>query len=251
MKKIMGFVVTLFLFSVFYVSFAGAARYDYGDAINYGVATHTTPEWQRLGVGWDNEGVQQNPDQFDDGVMWSTDDGATWNVWGNDTLDLKQGDSVKFQFTFTRALYGNHPYDDLRSWIDWNGDGVWSDNEEIYYNRIDKGATQIDDQEYFDNGGSQYDSETMIFTSDNILVSGLFTGTTWLRARVSCSESITSYNNSNGLDFDAKISATGYLWQGEAEDYRVNVAPVPVPGAVWLLGSGLLGLLGVRRRNRC
>ena len=91
----------------------------------------------------------------------------------------------------------------------------------------------------------------MTFTTDNILVSGIFTGTTWLRARVSCSESIVTYNNSiNGLASDAPISATGYLWQGETEDYRINVASVPVPGAVWLLGSGLLGLLGVRRKNK-
>ena len=25
-------------------------------------------------------------------------------------------------------------------------------------------------------------------------------------------------------------------------------APVPIPGAVWLLGSGLLGMLGIRRK---
>jgi hypothetical protein len=25
-------------------------------------------------------------------------------------------------------------------------------------------------------------------------------------------------------------------------------APVPIPGAVWLLGSGLLALIGIRRR---
>jgi len=29
-----------------------------------------------------------------------------------------------------------------------------------------------------------------------------------------------------------------------------NVAPVPVPGAVWLLGSGLAGLLGLQRRKQ-
>lgn len=29
----------------------------------------------------------------------------------------------------------------------------------------------------------------------------------------------------------------------------VYVAPVPVPAAAWLLGSGLLGLIGIRRRN--
>lgn len=30
----------------------------------------------------------------------------------------------------------------------------------------------------------------------------------------------------------------------------VDFAPVPVPGAVWLLGSGLLGLVGLKRRNK-
>ena len=28
-----------------------------------------------------------------------------------------------------------------------------------------------------------------------------------------------------------------------------DVAAVPIPGAIWLLGSGLLGLIGIRRRN--
>lgn len=32
-------------------------------------------------------------------------------------------------------------------------------------------------------------------------------------------------------------------------DWRGTVAPVPVPAAVWLLGSGLLGLLGVTRQR--
>ena len=27
-------------------------------------------------------------------------------------------------------------------------------------------------------------------------------------------------------------------------------APVPIPGAVWLLGSGLVGLIGLKRRGK-
>ncbi len=30
----------------------------------------------------------------------------------------------------------------------------------------------------------------------------------------------------------------------------LTVAPTPIPGAVWLLGSGLVGLMGLRRRQR-
>ncbi len=33
-------------------------------------------------------------------------------------------------------------------------------------------------------------------------------------------------------------------------DYSGSAAPVPVPGAVWLLGSGIIGLVGMRRKAR-
>jgi hypothetical protein len=29
-----------------------------------------------------------------------------------------------------------------------------------------------------------------------------------------------------------------------------TLSPVPIPAAVWLLGSGLLGLIGIRRRKQ-
>ena len=32
-------------------------------------------------------------------------------------------------------------------------------------------------------------------------------------------------------------------------NFRVTASPVPVPAAVWLLGSGILGLVGLRRRS--
>jgi len=36
-------------------------------------------------------------------------------------------------------------------------------------------------------------------------------------------------------------------WIAAIDDIQTN--PVPIPGAAWLLGSGLLALVGIRRRN--
>ena len=44
----------------------------------------------------------------------------------------------------------------------------------------------------------------------------------------------------------AGVSITGVIYNGAT----VNVSAVPVPAAVWLFGSGLLGLVGVARRRQ-
>jgi hypothetical protein len=64
--------------------------------------------------------------------------------------------------------------------------------------------------------------------------------------------SFTFAHNANDLVLN--FSAAGL--QGIADEswgldnVQVAVAPVPVPPAVWLFGSGLLGLIGVARRKR-
>ncbi len=60
----------------------------------------------------------------------------------------------------------------------------------------------------------------------------------------------------SGYQFFAPIKPTG-AWDftirdGERDYVRgtFNYSEVPIPGAVWLLGSGLIGLMGLRRRSR-
>ncbi|MBW1645904.1 MAG: hypothetical protein JRJ56_06205 [Deltaproteobacteria bacterium] len=55
------------------------------------------------------------------------------------------------------------------------------------------------------------------------------------------------FNNNTG-----KHETVPGMWGGFVLPIRtvesVDIAPVPVPGALWLLGSGLLGLVAIRRR---
>jgi hypothetical protein len=64
----------------------------------------------------------------------------------------------------------------------------------------------------------------------------------------------------NEAGYDAELLADGQLeginaigwFSGDPTAYPLDVpfaSAVPVPAAVWLLGSGLLGLIGIRRRN--
>ncbi len=52
-----------------------------------------------------------------------------------------------------------------------------------------------------------------------------------------------------GLEFELSSSDVGQWGMNTPAYFAMDsVSAVPIPGAVWLLGSGLLGLIGIRRR---
>ena len=91
-------------------------------------------------------------------------------------------------------------------------------------------------------GGGQVSLGTFSFQVTNgLLADGL--SDLWLVDEVSADvnttyQSVISYN-----DLPGEYASTLLIGQG------ADIAPIPVPAAVWLLGSGLLGVLGLRRRK--
>jgi len=62
--------------------------------------------------------------------------------------------------------------------------------------------------------------------------------------------------NWGGADDVFDFSAASWVGEYEVHDnltwikWDENISPVPVPAAIWLMGSGLLGLMGFSRRNK-
>ncbi|VAX14662.1 hypothetical protein MNBD_GAMMA24-547 [hydrothermal vent metagenome] len=72
-------------------------------------------------------------------------------------------------------------------------------------------------------------------------------------ATITCATSACANNESFILDYSAHIplgDASGFGGIAYALHLEGTISAVPVPAAVWLFGSGLLGLLGVVKRKK-
>ena len=87
-----------------------------------------------------------------------------------------------------------------------------------------------------------------VYLNNNLL--GDFSGTggwfTW---------NVKGLDFTNGFTVAGDIFLGGTMPTGGQETDKVvisagSVSPVPIPDAVWLLGSGLVGLVGIRKRQR-
>jgi len=252
---------------------------DYGNATDQEAsACHDTAYWQRLGETWnsDTPATSETDLATNDGVSWvtSSDGGTTWV----DNGELTAGGLVKFQFDVTRAITGNHKYDLLESWVDWNQDGIWAENEVIisekwWKNKDSEGNVQtwndLDQSKVIKNWGrdrttnegtlnrdltngdwhnkvyNSQDTTATYFTSEFQIPVLDTLKEVWLRARVVCENSLEQY--ADGMN----LIATGYQHQGEVEDYQLTIAnntvDVPEPSTLFIFAMGLFALVTRRK----
>jgi len=262
---------------------------DYGNATNQeSSACHDTAYWQRLGETWnsDSPSTAETNLATNDGVSWitSADGGTTWVENG----ELTAGGLVKFQFDVTRATTGNHKYDLLKSWVDWDQDGAWSESEAIisqkwWKNENSEGVATNDSQSGTLDTNWDLTKWNDLGTQGSTNRNGNTWESSWNNGNGRWHKEIFNSNDTTATFFSDEISipvldtlkdvwlrarvvcenslekyadgmnmiATGYQDQGEVEDYKLTIAnkTVDVPEPSTLFIFALgLFTLATRRR---
>jgi hypothetical protein len=233
-------IITACLFTMF-ISTAQAGwvppTWHYGETIDRPaqeanqIGWASDPRWQMLGNSWGDA----------DGVSWTTLDAHGHpGAYGHDAVNI--GDTVRFKFNIHKTLYGEHEFDALRAWIDWDHDGFDISDDEIIkeryeFNPFDRYSNDPYETTWWGESLYYANIDHSFYTDVAFTEAGYFD----LWARVTCSSDLAG-------DWDNLTPWANNLIQGEIEKYSIHV--VPLPPALLLLVSGLMSLGAFQRKAK-
>lgn len=151
---------------------------------------------------------------------------------------------------FTPLYGGSAPIDPLTGVLTINYTGTDITGVSLTLNNlaIATTSTLAFTQTYYEYWFGKYSAVGIGYiVGDGDTIDGINSGTN----DISLSFQITDSNIANSSDYNsffmAYANGTGGYWTTTTASLT-PVTPTPIPAAAWLLGSGLLGLFGVRRR---
>jgi len=176
-----------------------------------------------------------------DGVSWSE---PAWDIYFATTKNTapNEGPSISYMSSMWEAA----------SAVNWIYNNQDTDNDGIMSMA---GGNALGYAAYMDNNSpGSYSGSNNDFSKGNVKIGnivGEYQDFYLYHYHVQVAENPTDYEpylvkGTTGTDYTAVLRFTKA--NGEVI-LNPTAAPVPVPAAAWLLGSGLLGLVGLRRRN--
>lgn len=180
--------------------------------------------------------------------FYGGDTGLVQGVYDTNTnLSLSAGESVSVDILVSGF---NDPGDGLAGWALRleHGDGLSASNLERNTDLWTMAIRRPDIQDGYLTIEGLADFNVGIEGDDNILFSFDLTA-----ADITTASVLTLWDFDKGGGMDDAQTLSGYTLDGAhlpVDLATINAGdPVPVPAAVWLFGSGLTGLLAIRRRK--